>query len=133
MNLKNSDTVDLSHKFNFLSPIMKPQIKDSIIQSILKYFLIQVPQKKKINLSYCRVDDQTVDLFVRGLMSDVVRHQIELLDFSYNHIGDEACAHLAKLFQANYHITKLNIGKNENITKTGLRSIIGSIRNNNNI
>ena len=84
-----------------------------------------------ISLSYCRVDDQTIDWFVKGLMSYPKCHPIELIDLSYNHISDEACKNLAKLFQANFHIKKLNIGKNVNITKDGLCCITNSIRKNN--
>lgn len=117
-----------------MSPEMRPEAKQSVIQAILKYIMIQVPgqlKKTKINMSYCRVDDETVEKFVDGMMSDVIQQKIDLLDLSYNHIGDEACKHLAKLFTANFHFSHLVIGKNENITKDGLRSILAAIRGNN--
>lgn len=41
-------------------------------------------------------------MFVDGLMSDVIRYKIQLLDLSYNHIGDESCKHLAKLLKDNF-------------------------------
>ena len=114
-----------------MSPAMRPDIKKSVIKALLKYFMIQTPRKTKINLSYCQVDDNTVELFVDGMMSDVIQQRIEELDLSYNYIGDDSCKHLAKLFRANFHFSNLNIGKNVNITKEGLKSITNSIRGNN--
>ena len=123
--------MNLSHTLNFMSPAMRPDIKKSVIKALLKYFMIQTPRKTKINLSYCQVDDNTVELFVDGMMSDVIQQRIEELDLSYNYIGDDSCKHLAKLFTANFHFSNLNIGKNVNITKEGLKSITNSIRGNN--
>ena len=72
-------------------------------------------------------------MFVNAMMSDVVQQRIDLLDLSYNHIGDESCRHLAKLLTANFHFEHLVIGRNEGITKEGFMAITKAMRGNNHI